>query len=543
MRARALWVKVRTAVLLNVLLGKVRSGWRGEKINRSDVVQIKFVAVSESNIREEIKRVQRKFAQPVTSRRSFHLTPRHQMYVFLTEPTSSKSAMIFSLVMFALILLSITAFIVGTLPEHMGLASLDIIEMCCQICFTLEYVVKVGCAPKIWPTVSDPLNLIDLVSIVPWYVELAFSGLKFGFEGVEETSGASGARLLRIFRLFRVVKVFRLGSRAKKIQVVISAVRDSADMFVILAFLLLLGLVTFSTLIYFAEKGRSGPASAFEANQPSDFDSIPAAFWWCLVTLMTVGYGDAVPETVWGKLVASLTMLGSVVITALPISVIGANFTQQWLQYKAKESRKRLRTSLSNNSSQILEEMYTYSQVIASLTEHISSAQSHILSEVNAVRGLLAAVLRLSGSEAPYDEIMIACRTVDVRFGKIETLREELQDMVEMYDLVSHTEFSVTLQRLKAIGNKMRKVRDMGSALDDDVEMLVGATSRLRQDLSELREIVDECDREEQQTLKKSTAKNQQATATGMSSLLSISRWKRNEKASGLDKKEGGVPT
>ena len=71
MRARALWVKVRTAVLLNVLLGKVRSGWRGEKINRSDVVQIKFVAVSESNIREEIKRVQRKFAQPVTSRRYF----------------------------------------------------------------------------------------------------------------------------------------------------------------------------------------------------------------------------------------------------------------------------------------------------------------------------------------------------------------------------------------------------------------------------------------------------------------------------------------
>ena len=59
-----------------------------------------------------------------------------------------------------------------------------------------------------------------------------------------------------------------------------------------------------------------------------------------MVTLMTVGYGDAVPTTIWGKSVAAITMLGSVVITALPISVIGANFTQRWLVYRDDASAK-----------------------------------------------------------------------------------------------------------------------------------------------------------------------------------------------------------
>ena len=62
------------------------------------------------------------------------------------------------------------------------------------------------------------------------------------------------------------------------------------------------------------------------------------------MTLTTVGYGDAYPLTAYGKLAAAFTMIASVVITALPISVIGANFTQRWLDHKADErdeSRKR----------------------------------------------------------------------------------------------------------------------------------------------------------------------------------------------------------
>lgn len=81
-----------------------------------------------------------------------------------------------------------------------------------------------------------------------------------------------------------------------------------------------------------------------DSHEDDPFSSIPATFWWCVVTLTTVGYGDAYPLTAYGKLAAAFTMIASVVITALPISVIGANFTQRWLDHKADErdeSRKR----------------------------------------------------------------------------------------------------------------------------------------------------------------------------------------------------------
>ena len=69
--------------------------------------------------------------------------------------------------------------------------------------------------------------------------------------------------------------------------------------------------------------------------QESPFSSIPATFWWCIVTLMTVGYGDVVPVTAAGKVVAVLTMIQAVLLLSLPISVIGTEFTQQWLEFKS----------------------------------------------------------------------------------------------------------------------------------------------------------------------------------------------------------------
>ena len=76
---------------------------------------------------------------------------------------------------------------------------------------------------------------------------------------------------------------------------------------------------------------------------------------------MTVGYGDAVPVTFWGKMVAGVTMLASVITRS--ISVIGANFTQQWLHFKAKEYRIN-QAKHARNSDNILAEMYAYSQVV-----------------------------------------------------------------------------------------------------------------------------------------------------------------------------------
>ena len=98
-----------------------------------------------------------------------------------------------------------------------------------------------------------------------------------------------------------------------------------------------------------------------EPRFPSDFESIPGTFWWCAVTLLTVGYGDQVPITGLGKLMAGLAMVVAVVVMALPISVIGTQFTQHWVNFK-KQSKREARTAVA----------YTdFQDLVASATDQI----------------------------------------------------------------------------------------------------------------------------------------------------------------------------
>jgi hypothetical protein len=78
----------------------------------------------------------------------------------------------------------------------------------------------------------------------------------------------------------------------------------------------------------------------WRSNTLSPFQSIPHTFWWCIVTITTVGYGDTYPVTWLGKIIGGLTMLMGILVLAFPISLLGANFTDQW-KAAAKEKEKR----------------------------------------------------------------------------------------------------------------------------------------------------------------------------------------------------------
>ena len=110
----------------------------------------------------------------------------------------------------------------------------------------------------------------------------------------------------------------------------------SFDALALLAFFLIIVIILFGALIYFCEAGLDnynhelGGFARLDVTgthyELSPFNSIPASFWWVLVTATTVGYGDMYPTSFEGKMIATLTMMVGVLALALPVSVIGANF-------------------------------------------------------------------------------------------------------------------------------------------------------------------------------------------------------------------------
>ena len=123
-------------------------------------------------------------------------------------------------------------------------------------------------------------------------------------------------RVLRVLRLFRLLKLVRYSPALQTLG------RVLADEYRALlgALLVILVLLLFaSTAMYFLERGA----------QPDKFGSIPAAAWWALATLTTVGYGDIVPVTPLGKLLGGVVMLLGVGMIALPVAIIATGFSQE----------------------------------------------------------------------------------------------------------------------------------------------------------------------------------------------------------------------
>jgi len=241
---------------------------------------------------------------------------RRRAYTVLTVAADGDSlSRAFDRFLLALILLNAAAVVVasvqalGTKYAHL-FRSFEVFSVAV---FSVEYALRV------WACVEDPryrhplkgrlryvltpLALVDLLAVLPFYLSFMPTDMRI-------------LRILRVFRLLRLAKMARYSHTLQIFGRVLVATRMQLLLTLILmAVLLLLS----SSLMYAIEQQA----------QPEAFSSIPAAMWWAIATLTTVGYGDIYPVTPWGKFLGSLISIFGIGMFALPTGVLGAAFLDE----------------------------------------------------------------------------------------------------------------------------------------------------------------------------------------------------------------------
>lgn len=256
-----------------------------------------------------------------------------QLWLLFEYPESSGPARIIAIVSVMVILISIVIFCLETLPEFREVPVLPennangsaqgkaqnpftdpffMVETLCIVWFTFEFTMRFLSCPSKAAFFKNIMNLIDVVAIAPYFITL---GLDLA-EHQGSSQQAASLAILRVIRLVRVFRIFKLSRHSKGLQILGQTLHASLRELGLLIFFLLIGVVLFSSSVYFAEV----------EDPKSGFSSIPDAFWWAVVTMTTVGYGDMCPSTIGGKFVGSLCAIAGVLTIALPVPVIVSNF-------------------------------------------------------------------------------------------------------------------------------------------------------------------------------------------------------------------------
>lgn len=267
-----------------------------------------------------------------------HSPHKRKLWLLFEYPRSSTTARVLALWSIFVIAFSTVVFCIETLPELQitPLNTTDasrrtpvgegealdywfVMEGIFVAWFTLEYAVRLYSAPSVWNFVKSTMGILDILAIFPFYLTLAVR---------ESTNQVRSFAVIRAIRLFRVLRVFKLSRYSDAIKLLVNTVYCSLEQLRSLGLCLAVCLVLFSSAIFYAEGN-------------SNFRSIPEAFWWTVITMTSVGYGDMTPTTPVGKFVGSFCAMFGVVFFCLPTPVLVSNFIKFYIHYGNNGQRKK----------------------------------------------------------------------------------------------------------------------------------------------------------------------------------------------------------
>ncbi|KAK3599702.1 hypothetical protein CHS0354_037173 [Potamilus streckersoni] len=301
---------------------------------------------------------------------------REKLWAFLNDPNFSKGSKIFGLISIIFVFLSIISFLAGThetfnyfikVPVNKNGSSLaltnesystrssikpltasditptasteylevkakhpvlEIIDNVCLVFFTIEYIARLLTAPLKLKFVISVMSIIDLLALLPDYIELIVINVRPGIR-----NDTVAMNFIQILRIIRILRIFHLIRHLPGLWIMIYTLKASFGELVLLTAFMMVGMLIFASLMYFVE-------------DKTVFTSIPRGFWWALITMTTVGYGDMYPDTALGYLIGSFAALSGLLICGFSVPILVNNFVMyythvQMALHEEKRERKR----------------------------------------------------------------------------------------------------------------------------------------------------------------------------------------------------------
>lgn len=288
---------------------------------------------------------------------------KHRVWQFIEEPSTSRGAKVYAVLSMFFVVLSIGIFcletyhwfrvpIPGAKPRNASVydiyfsptndrciktkyesgkyafedtephPAMTYMDYVCAAYFTMEFITRFFFAPSKLQFMKGPLNVIDLLCLIPHLVAIIMVTVD-PYGSSKDTS-----KLFRAFlalRTVRILRIFKLMKHYSAFKILVYTIKVSTKELLLMVIFLFTGVLIFASIIFYTEN--------------ENFDSIPIGFWWALVTMTTVGYGDKVPKTEGGYIIGCVCVLCGVLTVAFTVPIVVNNFT---LYYSHAQSRIKL---------------------------------------------------------------------------------------------------------------------------------------------------------------------------------------------------------
>ena len=228
-----------------------------------------------------------------------------RIYKIIFE-SKTPAGQLYDIMLIISILTSVTCVMLQTVASiHLRFGRfLAITEIFFTAIYTLEYIIRLWCAPKPMKYAKSFFGTVDLLGVLPTYIGIFYPNMRF----------LQAIRILRTLRIFQILRLTRYEQDANDLLRAFQSSRRKITIFLLAIFALV---VILGSVMFMIEDAESG------------FTNIPLSIYWAIVTLTTVGYGDIAPTTPLGQAIASLIMIMGYCIIAVPTGIVTVQFAEE----------------------------------------------------------------------------------------------------------------------------------------------------------------------------------------------------------------------